>query len=472
MLLALVSAAILSRYFDKTDYGSYRQIIFVYSSLVIVFSAGLPNIFSYFLPRIDKSEGKELVNRVTFILFILGLCFGLFLFFGANKIAWFMGNQEITPGIKRFSIVPVLLLPSLGIDGIFASYQQTYMLAIYNTINRLLMLSLIILPVIFIDNTLNMAIDGWILASCVSLILSFWFRNLPFRKLNRKIASISTKEIFSYSVPLVLASLYGLLIRYSDQFYISHYFGPEVYAEFSNGFIDIPFVGMITSATSTVLMPLFSSLRSINDTSQIVRTWMSTLEKSAIIIYPIVFFCLFFSNEIMVLIFSNQYYNSGIYFRVNIFVNFFNIIVFMPIILAFGKTKFYSNLHLVFAIWAWFSGWVVIYLFHTPLAIAICSVINSILIYLVAFFYASKLINVNFFKLIPLNVIGKIFIQCVVPLLIIKFIIQFCNINVNLIVLFLIGSCYLLSIYIFARFLKIDLKVIASPLINKLRINF
>ncbi|MBK6782311.1 MAG: hypothetical protein IPG79_00010 [Saprospiraceae bacterium] len=37
MMLALVSAAILSRYFDKQEYGTYRQIIYVYTSLVLIF---------------------------------------------------------------------------------------------------------------------------------------------------------------------------------------------------------------------------------------------------------------------------------------------------------------------------------------------------------------------------------------------------------------------------------------------------
>ena len=48
---SIVSSIILSRYFDKTDYGTYKQVIYVYHTLLIVFTLGLPKTYSYFLPR-------------------------------------------------------------------------------------------------------------------------------------------------------------------------------------------------------------------------------------------------------------------------------------------------------------------------------------------------------------------------------------------------------------------------------------
>jgi hypothetical protein len=54
-------------------------------------------------------------------------------------------------------------------------------------------------------------------------------------------------------------------------------FGAEVFAEFSNGFIDIPFVGMVTGAASArILMPMFSKM--IHDKSNIEDV-LNTLEK-------------------------------------------------------------------------------------------------------------------------------------------------------------------------------------------------
>src|SRR5690606_19883838 len=77
--LSIVSAAILSRYFDKAEYGTYKQILYVYGSLLIVFTGGLPRVFAYFLPRNNISEGKAIIWKISKLLFFCGVGFSLFL---------------------------------------------------------------------------------------------------------------------------------------------------------------------------------------------------------------------------------------------------------------------------------------------------------------------------------------------------------------------------------------------------------
>ena len=77
MLVSILSAVILSRYFDKVEYGTYKQIMFVYNTLLVVFQAGLPAVFSYFLPRYNHEEGKFIVKKINRLLFIFGLFFAI-----------------------------------------------------------------------------------------------------------------------------------------------------------------------------------------------------------------------------------------------------------------------------------------------------------------------------------------------------------------------------------------------------------
>ena len=53
--LAFVSAAILSRFLSKEDYGTYKQIMYLYASFSLIFMAGLPETLTYFLPKILSS---------------------------------------------------------------------------------------------------------------------------------------------------------------------------------------------------------------------------------------------------------------------------------------------------------------------------------------------------------------------------------------------------------------------------------
>ena len=95
--IAIISSVILSRYFGKEEYGTYKQIVFVYNTFVTLFAAGLPSAYSYFLPKLSKSEGKGIINRLTKLFLSLGIVYGLTLFLLSGVIAPFYKN---TTGVE------------------------------------------------------------------------------------------------------------------------------------------------------------------------------------------------------------------------------------------------------------------------------------------------------------------------------------------------------------------------------------
>ena len=471
LALAIISAAVLSRYLDKHEYGTYRQILYVYTTLSILFSAGLPRVFAYYLPRYSLSEGKSIVRKVTLVLFLAGILFSLFLFFLSGLIADVLNNQELEIGLKTFAIIPALLLPTLGIEGIFSTYRKTVYIAIYNTLSKLLTLMFIVLPVVLFKGSYITALYGWIVVSFISLFLALYFKNIPFKNIKSVKASLPFKEIFSYSIPLVIASFWGLLISASDQFYISRFFGTEVFAEFSNGFTEVPFVGMVTMSAATVVMPIFSKMiHDKSSKSELINIWTNVLKKSALIIYPAVIFFLFFSKEIMVLLYSEKYVTSATYFQINIFYNLFNIILFAPLILAMGKTKLYANVHMILAATTWVLGFVVVYIFNSPIAIAILSVTLKIFKIIIFTFLIAKILEVKVSSLFPFKSLFLILIHGLLIGAIIwvafNYVFIFDLLFIKLIVSFMLYAFLLL---ISSRFLKIDYIIVLEPIIKKVK---
>ena len=74
-LIAVISPMILSRYLTKGDYGTYKQVMYIYTSLLLIFTLGLPKSYSYFIPKVDISEAKDLINKIARIFYIMGGCF-------------------------------------------------------------------------------------------------------------------------------------------------------------------------------------------------------------------------------------------------------------------------------------------------------------------------------------------------------------------------------------------------------------
>jgi O-antigen/teichoic acid export membrane protein len=270
------------------------------------------------------------------------------------------------------------------------------------------MLLFIVAPVIIWKGSYIYAIYGWGVVSILSFFIAIYFKNIPFKNVTSTKASLNFKEVLSYSLPLVGASLAGLAITSSYQFYISRYFGTDVFAEYSNGFTPIPFVGMITGATSVVLMPQFTKMiYEKANVDKLLVLWREALYKSAVLIYPLVIFIFFNAKNIIIFLFSSTYENSVIYFKIAIFTNFLNIIVFAPLLLSLGESKFYSRIHWINAALAWIGGYLIVTYFPKPEYIAAFSVLLNIVMMFFSFPRISKILGIRVIDLFPLK---KIFI--------------------------------------------------------------
>lgn len=430
--MSILSAALLSRYFDKQTYGTYRQIIYIYNTILVVFTAGLPRVFSYYLPRYSLAEGKAIVNKINKALFVFGLIFSLVLFLSAVTIADALNNPELSDKIKLFSIVPSFLLPTFGIEGIFSTYKNTLNVAIYNSMSRLIMLAAIVLPVIFIENNIIYALYGWVFSSIICFFLALYFKNIPFKKIKSIKTNLSISVILKYSIPLGLASIFGMAISSSDQFFVSRFFGVENFAEFSNGYMELPFVSMITFSVGAVLMPILSKMNYDKTGSiEIVKLWRGTLIKSATIIYPLVVFFICYSEEVMLFMFSDLYKNSSTYFQISLFRNFFNVILFAPLLLSMGKSKIYLNMHILFALIAWLGGYLVTIFLESPYAIAVFASIRSILLTMFSFYIISKLLKIQMRELFPITKLIVIFLHATFSIALTLLINYFMNFNLN-----------------------------------------
>lgn len=469
--LTIISAAILSRYFDKAEYGTYRQILYVYNTLLVIFTAGLPKVFAFFLPRYSLEEGKDIVLKISKLLFLFGFIFSVTLFAGSGLIASILKNPELAIGLKYFSPIPMLLLPTLGIEGIFSTYKKTIFIAIYNTTTRLLMLLFIVLPVILYNGTYLNAIYGWLAVSVLTLILAYFFKGIPFRNIEKAVAPLKFKEIFAYSIPLVGASIAGLAIRSADQFYISRYFGAATFAEYANGFMQIPFVLMVTGAASTVLMPQFSKMISEKaELNKIAELWKSTLVKSAVIIYPMVLFFIFHAKPIVIFLFSETYANSAGYFQIAMVANFFNIIAFSPLLFSLGETRYYSKVHIIGAAIVWGGGFIVVNVFPKPYYIAVLSVLTSIIIVLINMNKISKLLGLGFWELIPIKSFAKIILHSLAIMLIVLFFKHYIWHNLNILSILIIDSIsFFVLLLLTAKFFGNDYIRVIDPLIKKYR---
>lgn len=371
-LVGIISSMILSRVLSKSDYGTYRQVIFVYNTLLAVFSLGLPKAYSYFLPKYEKIYARDIIKKITSLFFFLGAVFSLVLLCGASVIASILGNPELSLAIKVFSPTPFFLLPTLGIEGIFATYRKSHYVTLYIALTRTITVLATVLPVLLFNGTYIHALIGFDIASLFAFFIALFLKEFPVRGYKHVRSTLSYRSIISFSLPLMYASIWGLVLGSAAQFFISRYYGNDIFAEFSNGFIELPITAMVVASIATVLLPRFSEKDTgdgMND--DVLALWRNSLIKSSKIIFPVLVFSSFFSFLIMECLYGRIYRSSGAYFLIKNISGLCYIVPFAPILLSIGKSKQYANVHMFMAVLCVMLEFACVKLFDSPIIVAV-----------------------------------------------------------------------------------------------------
>lgn len=278
----IVSAAILSRLLSNEEYGTYHQVLYVYNTLLIVFTLGLPRAYSFFLARLPIEQGKKSIDKIYYIFLLLGSIFSALLFFGADIIGSVLKNAALPSCIRCFALTPIFLLPVLGIESIMATYKKTLYATVYVILSRLFNLLCVVLPVIVFKGGANVAVMGFTVSSAICCVIGLYIERKPFIEIVSQKSTLSIVSVFKYSFPLLIASIWAIVINSAPQFFISRWYGTEAFAEFANGFIDLPFAGMIIGAVATILLPEISRLsKDGTNNENILVVWHSSFVKSA-----------------------------------------------------------------------------------------------------------------------------------------------------------------------------------------------
>lgn len=406
-LIAFLSTIILSRYLSKTEYGTYNQIIYVYMTLMSVFTIGLPTIFSYYIPRLSSSQQKTLIGSLNKIFLYLGAIFSLVLYFSSSIIANMLNNPELAIGLKIFAIFPLFTLPTLGIEGLYTALRKTKEVAYYQIYSRTLMLLCIVLPVVLYQPNYRLAIIGWGVASFFSFLMAMYMKSKPYMKIEKESIPNMYKSIFDYSLPLLGAFVAGFFISSADQFFISRYYGTEAFADYSAGSYGIPLVAVISASLKKVLMPLFSKAEHEGKMDGAVQSYINAVNKSIKLVFPLVVYAIFFTSYIVLFIYGEKYSTSYSFMRNHLIRDFIQIFPYFSVFLALGMSRVYLNMHIYGVVFVWILDFIIVKLGLDASFIVLVRTMFGVFSTIFAMIYLFKFKKIN---LMPRIVIKQILI--------------------------------------------------------------
>lgn len=456
-LSALFAIIYLSYHLPKSDYGSYRQVWILFNTLVPILSLGIPISVNYFFPLLEEDEKKSFIFQTYFSLSILGFMFTLLFFFGASSFGLLFNNVQIVDLIKYFSIIPFLALPTLFYQNLFVCIDNPLLATKVSLLSSLGYFLSIVIPLQYGYSIIEMIYCLTIFYLIQFIFISFLYYNI-FKKYNFNFNFNLILKQFKYAIPVGFTSAIGIVTINIDNLFISSYFNPIKLAEYANGAMELPFVGIITGSVMAVLMPEFVKRYSDGKSDDVIKLWHSSITKVATLFFPIMCFLFVFSDQLIVLLFSDKYVQSAEIFRIYLLQLPCRITIFGIILLSMNKTSFVLKSTLLCLLINLFLNFILI----NRLGIigpAIATIISLYFISLIQLFKISFSLKSNIFEIFPWKYLITILLFSVIPAMLINFIdltrmINFSSSFVSNVLIISVGGFLYLIIFILLCFMS------------------
>lgn len=369
--------------------------------MAIVLQAGAPQATAYLLPKLPPNQGKDLLRKILLFLFANGLILSFVLYFGANIAGDLLRSPQLPELLRLYAPMPALIVPTLALPGVCMAHGRPGLLASFQIISKLIAFFAVATPIL-LGYTVKTSIMVWLSASSITVVIAIAVMYIPYHGCATGRSPYGMVDVFRFGLPLAAASIAGILLAGADRFIVSRFFGPEVFAQYVNGAVQLPVLEIVTGSTAVVLLPVFSRLAdSKRGNAEAKAIWVRVVQKNAAFLYACAWFAFFFSEDIMRLLYSEKYVGSSLFFRIYLGVTLIRVVPYLPLMLGFGAVRSYLAGAILACLIAWGGAFLVCVRFSNP-AFAAASYVCAV--YVMSFFFIgviSRRLGVRIASLLP-----------------------------------------------------------------------
>lgn len=338
-VIGLAVTMVMARVLIKEDLAAYRQTLLAYATLGPLLSLGLGQGMYYFLPA-EKVRVRGRVLDGATVAAIMGILFAVSLAVGGNEfLAKRFSNPKVASMLLWMIPYAIVTTPARLLSSVLVSQDKVTLSATFGVVQQLLIGASTIIPLI-LWQTAETALIGNVAASVLMGIaaITLMIRSTPNDSAAPTYAG--TKELVSFTVPLALAGMFGAISLQLDKLIVSLFCPPEEFAVYAIGAIEIPLIGIVTGAiTSVALADMRRSVVAGNH-NEALLLFRKIAEKSSLVILPAMMFLLITADTFIQYLYTAAYAGSAIPFRIYLVLLPIRIVVFGSLIIALGQSRF------------------------------------------------------------------------------------------------------------------------------------
>ena len=390
--IMLVIPVVLTRYLTQEDYGSYRQLILLFTTLQPFFLFGIPASLRYFMPRAEEKDASVFVSHALLFIFFSGILLFLILSFTGGFLTSLLYNNDLSEYMLLLGLHAFLFLGSSFIGILMIVNDDVNLSAVVAVLFGVLDIIFMCGTVIIYQDITGLLI-GIITAGSIKylVVVAYVLRNFDLK--GKLIDKPKFKVQLAYSFPIGLAAILGVINVNIDKYFISFYLDPEAFAVYSIGAYLTPIVLVVQRSVTDIIIPRMSKMHKQNKLKDMRELWHESIRKFGLIIFPITGFLLIAAHDVITIFFPASYGQAASVLSIYLFLLPIGITSYAAIFMSTGKTDIIFKLTVVTLIINFIANLTFIELFgELGLEIIYAPPTATIIItYIVSFFYIYKI---------------------------------------------------------------------------------
>ena len=295
---------VLVRIFNQAEFGTYKQLFLIYSTVYAIAQLGMAESLFYFLPIAPKEAGKYVTNSML-VLTVGGLaCLGFLATTGSGISQW-MSNQPMAGYITWIGIY-VFLMISTAVMEIVMITRKRYLCASSSYAASDFFRAIFLVVPALLAGRLEWLLLGAVAFASLRFCAALFYLRREFPGELRPDRTLLKKQL-AYALPFGIAVVVEILQSNFHQYAVSYHFDAATFAIYAVGCLQVPLVDFLFTATGNVMMVRMAEEIRDGEKEAMLRIWRDTTRKLALVFFPLVGFLVLASRELIVFLFTESY---------------------------------------------------------------------------------------------------------------------------------------------------------------------
>ncbi|MBI4638166.1 MAG: oligosaccharide flippase family protein [Candidatus Rokubacteria bacterium] len=295
---------VLARVFDQTEFGTYKQLFLVFSTLYYIAQVGMAESLFYFVPAAGAATGRYVANSLL-VLAVMGAACGALLATAGVTIAGWLSNDTLSLHLGPIAAFLALMLGSAGLEIVMTARRRYLAASACYGASDVLRAASLTVPALLLGR-LDAVVAGAVVFALVRAAAALGYFGCAFRATLRVDRALLARQL-TYAGPFGLAVLLEIVQANFHQYAVAYRFDAATFAVYAVGCLQIPFVDLVAMSAGNVLMVRMAEAVREARADRVLEIWHDATRKLAVVFFPLVGVLLVGAPDLIVLLFTEQY---------------------------------------------------------------------------------------------------------------------------------------------------------------------